>query len=151
MNWNHSVKYSPSIFASGILSGILLIFAASCAPRQRGPATLVPFQLSESATAPCPQEEVPPRITETRPAEVRAGDEVTVIGSGGFTRDTCGSTVEGSRTFKVYLDNEPVAGFSCYINHCEGKFSLSGSIASGAHCLSTQRGTCQLELQVAAK
>ena len=139
------------IFATAILAGILLA-ATACSARQgapSGPATLVPFPLT--ATAQCPQVEVLPKITETRPAEIKAGSDITVIGSGGFTQDTCGSTIEGSRLFKVYLDNQPVADFSCYINHCEGKFTLSSSIASGPHCLSAQKGTCQLELQVAAK
>jgi len=138
--------------AIAVLPMILLAGTAACSPRQITPPdaqTLVPVP-GTSATQ-CPQEEVPPKIMEVRPAQITPGSDVTVIGSGGFIQDTCGSTIEGSRVFKVYLDNQPVADFSCTINHCEGKFTLSSSVALGAHCLSAQKGTCQMELQVAAK
>ncbi len=88
---------------------------------------------------------------EIRPAQIMPGSEVTVIASGGYFRDTCGGYNEGSRIYKIYLDNEPIADLSCYINHCEGKFVLSDSIAVGSHCMGVQKGTCQLELQVAGK
>jgi hypothetical protein len=104
-----------------------------------------------TSTTPCAQEEVTPRILEIRPAEIKPGSEVTVIASGGFIKDTCGGYVEEARTYKIYMDNEPIADLSCYINHCEGKFVLSESIAVGSHCMGVQKGTCQLEMQVAAK
>jgi len=94
------------------------------------------------------QEEVLPKIEEIQPAEIKPGSEVTVIASGGYLRDNCGGYNEGSRVYKIYLDDEPYADLSCYVNHCEGKFVLPESIAAGSHCVGVQKGTCQLELQV---
>ena len=133
-------------FAIAVLSGVLLVGASACSPRQ---STIVPFPLT-SAT-PCAQEEIGPKITEIRPAEIKPGSEVTVIATGGYFRDTCGGYHEDARTYKIYVDNEPIADLSCYVHHCEGKFVLPESIAVGSHCMGVQKGACQLELHVAAK
>ena len=67
-------------------------------------------------------------------------------------RDTCGGyNRKVADVYKIYLDNEPIADLPCYGNHCEGKFILSESIAVGSHCMGVQKGTCQMELQVAGK
>ncbi len=118
-----------------------------CASRRAvPPATLAPFP--GTPTAQCVQEEILPTITEIRPAQARPGSEVTVIASGGYLRDSCGGYHEGSRVYKIYVDDEPTAELSCYINHCEGKFTLSQSITAGLHCMGVQKGTCQIQLDV---
>jgi hypothetical protein len=137
------------ILAIIIVNGAL---AAACSPVRAIPpdgATLVAFPAT--STFQCVQEEVLPKIRDIRPTEIAPGSEVTVSGSGGYFRDSCGGTNEGARAYKIYLDNEPIADLLCYINHCEGKFVLADSIAIGPHCVGVQKGTCQIELQVTGR
>ena len=121
----------------------LVLFAAACAPRA---ATIVPFP--GTPTAQCAKQEVLPTITEVRPAPIHPDDEVTVIASGGYFRDSCGGYDESARAYQIYLDDEPAGMLSCYVNHCEGKLVLPEAIVAGAHCLGVQKGTCQMEMQV---
>ncbi len=92
-----------------------------------------------------------PKIEEIRPAQIKPGSEVTVIASGGYVRDNCGGYNESARSYTIYLDDEPFADLSCYVNHCEGKFVLPESTTVGPHCLGVQKGTCQMELEVAGE
>jgi hypothetical protein len=86
---------------------------------------------------------------EIQPPQPMAGSEITIIGSGGYLQDSCGGFMEGDRSFRLYLDNEPLGDVSCYVNRCEGKVTLPNTIATGAHCLSTEPDTCPFEFQVA--
>lgn len=131
-----------TVFVRACLLGVLAVTGA-CSPKA---ATIVP--LAETPAGQCVQEVVLPKITEIKPAQVKPGSQVSFIGTGGYVRDSCGGISEGARKFKLYLDNEPIADISCYVNHCEGKFVLSSAIAPGSHCLGVQEGTCQLELEV---
>ena len=127
-----------------------LVIVAACAPLAKKPATKPTIaSFPGTPTVQCVQEEVLPKIEEIQPAEIKPGTEVTIRASGGYLRDSCGGYNESSRTYKIYLDNEPVADLSCYVNHCEGKFRLAESTGPGSHCLGVQKGTCQRELQVA--
>ena len=127
-----------------------LVIVAACAPLAKKPATKPTIaSFPGTTTVQCVQEEVLPKIEEIQPAEIKPGTEVTIRASGGYLRDSCGGYNESSRTYKIYLDNEPVADLSCYVNHCEGKFRLAESTGPGSHCLGVQKGTCQRELQVA--
>jgi hypothetical protein len=126
---------------------MFLVVITACAPEQMtspNAATATP-PVPMTATVPCEQTLVPPQITEIQPAQAIPGSEINVIGSGGFIRDTCGGYIEGSRVFKLYLDNEPIGDLSCYVNHCEGKLTLSSTISSGSHCLSVEPDNCQFE------
>jgi hypothetical protein len=127
---------------------ILLIAITACAPGQTTPPnpTAIP-QPSVTATIQCEQELVLPQIMEIRPAQVTPGSEITVIGSGGYIQDSCGGYIEGSRIFKMYLDNEPIGDLSCYVNRCEGKITLPRTLSTGVHCLSVEVGNCQFEFQ----
>jgi hypothetical protein len=80
-----------------------------------------------------------------------AGSEINVIGSGGYIQDTCGGYIEGAREFKLYLDHEPVGDLTCYVNRCERKLTLPGTLTAGQHCLSVEAGTCEFEFQVGVK
>ena len=102
-------------------------------------------------TVQCLEELVPPTITEVQPAQGAPGSEIHVIGSGGYIRDACGGYNESARTFQLYLDNELVGELLCYVNHCEGKITLSSAITPGSHCLSAQKDKCEFEFQVAAQ
>lgn len=105
--------------------------------------------VTPSPTLSCPQHQVPVKIEEVRPSQVLPGTELQVIGSGGYTWDECGGTIEGSRGFTLYLDGEPAGQISCYIHRCEAGLMLPRNAAPGPHCLSAQEsGACQFELTV---
>jgi len=106
---------------------------------------------SVTETVQCLEELVPLTITEVQPAQGAPGSEIKVIGSGGYIRDACGGYNESARTFQLYLDNELVGELLCYVNHCEGKITLSSAITPGSHCLSAQKDKCEFEFQVAAQ
>ncbi len=99
-------------------------------------------------TPACTEKMVPPVITEIQPSPVLPGSEITVMGRGGYIQDSCGGFNESARSFKLYLDNEPVGDFQCYVNHCETKIKLAGSITLAEHCLSTQPHVCEFRFQV---
>ena len=100
-------------------------------------------------TPQCTEKTVPPIIADVQPPLAVPGDEITVIGTGGYMQDSCGGFNESARTFQLYLDNEAVGDLLCYVNHCEAKIILADTIASGLHCLSTQKDSCEFEFQVA--
>jgi hypothetical protein len=126
--------------------GVAVLSACSVRAPSTGVPTLAVFPLTP--TMPCLSEEILPTIEKIQPEEIRPGSVVTVSASGGYLRDNCGGYIEGSRTYKVYVDNEPVADLACYVNHCEGKFTVPKDMAAGLHCMGVQKGVCQLELVV---
>ncbi len=130
--------------ATFVIVTALTACGAPAAPREV--PTIVPFP--GTPTAQCAQEEVLPKIQEIQPEVIRPGSDVTVSASGGYLRDNCGVYIEGSRIYKIYFDDEPVADLSCYVNHCEGKFTLAQSVTVGRHCMGVEKGSCQLEIDV---
>ena len=137
-------------FVSILWIGILLIVTTGCSPQQvvaTNAVTHIPSP-SVTATVPCAQELIAPQIIEIRPAQAVPGSEITVTGSGGYVRDSCGGYIEGAREFKLYLDNEPVSNLSCYVNHWEGKLVLQDTLSVGKHCLSVEMDKCQFEFQI---
>lgn len=100
------------------------------------------------STTQCVETLIPATITEIQPAQPSAGSEITVIGSGGFMQDTCGGVNESARSFRVYLDDEPVGDFLCYVNHCELKFRLPDPLTEASHCLSIQKDVCEFSFPV---
>src|SRR5688572_30900147 len=136
------LRSSLAIKGFAIAPVMLLALMTACTPEQSALSSAATPGPSLAVTLECEQEEVPPQITEVQPAQIVPGSEISVIASGGFTRDTCGGFFEGAKDFKLYLDNETVGNLSCYINRCEEKFILSGSISAGTHCLSVQTDEC---------
>jgi len=162
----------PSILFKITVSSwlVTLMFAIqSCTPTRIEPATTIaspspasPTLDSSTQISPvtptlfvempqCTETAVPPTITEVQPSQVTAGGEITVIGTGGFTQDSCGGFNESARFFKLYLDHESVNDLLCYIHLCEVKIVLSDTIGSGVHCLSLEKDTCEIEFQVVQK
>ncbi len=135
------------IFRTAFCAGLVVLTACAPPAPATAPAKLVPFP--GTPTAACVQEEVLPKIEEIRPEEIKPGGEVMVTASGGYFRDSCGGFNESARVYKIYFDDEPVGDLSCYVNHCEGKFVLAESVTAGPHCMGVQKGSCQLEVQVA--
>jgi len=102
-------------------------------------------------TPQCAEKTILPTVTDLQPSQALPGSEITIIGKGGYIQDSCGGFNESARTFKLYLDNESVGDLLCYVNHCEVKIELADTIASGLHCLSTQKDFCEFEFQVVPK
>ena len=127
---------------------VLLVFVlAACAPKAvAAPPKLVAFP--GTPTAQCAQEEIQPKIEQIQPSDVHPGSDVKVTGSGGYLRDTCGGYDESARMYQVFIDDEPVAPLSCYINHCESSFKLPPQITAGTHCMGVAKGACQTKLDV---
>lgn len=142
------MKAEPVLFWLGLLSFLTTACASGQTPLP-GAVTDTPPPFDTATT--CVQELVPPRITETQPAQAAPGSEITVIGTGGYIQDSCGGYNESSRGFALYLDQEPVGDLSCYVNRCEAKVTLPDTISTGMHCLSVQRDECQFEFQVTAQ
>jgi len=143
----HAIKADYSPKKNFILIICTCILLAGCAPRRAvQPGKLIPFPGTPTAT--CAREEILPKITDVQPDELRAGSEVTVIASGGYFRDTCGGYDESARTYRVFVDDEPLADLPCYFNHCEARFALPQDITAGAHCVGVQKGTCQVKIEV---
>jgi hypothetical protein len=102
-------------------------------------------------TPECHEKMVPPIIADVQPSPALPGNEITITGKGGYTQDSCGGMNESAKSFKRYLDNELVGDLLCYVNRCEAKINLTGSIASKSHCLSTQQGVCEFQFQVGSE
>jgi hypothetical protein len=121
-------------------------------PLQPGGAAIPSPTPALSATAPealnCVDELVPPQLVETEPTQITPGTELRVMGTGGYLLNSCGGFNESARNFPLYLDDQRVGELGCYINYCGGRFTLPGKTQPGAHCISTEVGRCELEIQV---
>jgi 3D (Asp-Asp-Asp) domain-containing protein len=145
---NGSIAKSTATMACAF--GLMIVTAACSGVRANSSvaATASPAGLTQAVQ--CVQEQVLPKILKIEPVVIKPGSEVKISGSGGYLKDSCGGYFEGSQVFKLYLDNEPMAELSCYVNHCEGNLVLPENIAVGSHCLGVQKGSCQMELEVTA-
>lgn len=121
----------------------LTLLSAACSPRA---ATLVPFP--GTPTNQCVKEEVLPTITEVQPEKISPGGKAKVIAKGGYFRDNCGGYDESARDYDLYVDDNPTAKLSCYVNHCEAELTVPITMAAGPHCLGVQKGTCQMKFEV---
>jgi hypothetical protein len=99
----------------------------------------------------CTEKTVLPIIADVQPSPALPGSEITITGAGGYLQDSCGGINESARSFKLYLDNEPVGDLLCYVNRCETKINLAGSIVSKSYCLSTQKGVCEFQFQIGSE
>ncbi len=144
--------------------GIFILALQSCASAGVQPTSSpVPHALDNSTrvtpinptplveTPACNEQMVLPVIKEIQPSPVIPGSEITITGRGGYIQDSCGGYNESARSFKLYLDDEPVGDLQCYVNHCETKIKLANSITLAEHCLSTRRHICEFRFQVDSK
>jgi hypothetical protein len=99
-------------------------------------------------TPECTQSTVPPTIVDVQPSPALPGSKITITGTGGYIQDSCGGINESARSFKLYLDDEPVGDLLCYVNRCETTITLTVSIPSDSHCLATQTDVCEFEFKV---
>jgi hypothetical protein len=83
---------------------------------------------------------VPPRVHEVRPAEAAPGQDVRVIGSGGFVKLANGGYDESSRGFPLLFDEQPLGKRSCYVNRCEGALTIPANATPGPHLITSEGG-----------
>ena len=113
------------------------------APPSPTPASLQPIgDCSEEAGGVLHQ----PVLVEVHPAEAAPGEQIKVIGSGGYVQ--CGAAYdESARSFQLYWDGEPIGEIGCYVNHCEQTVTVPDDAASGRHTLSAEGGS-SVEMRV---
>jgi hypothetical protein len=129
-----------------LLLSLTMLEQAACTTAAVAQPTASQVPLVE--TPACTEETVFPIITDVLPSPAQPGSEITITATGGYIQDSCGGINESARSFQLYLDDELVGDLSCYVNHCEAKINLQGSIESKLHCLSTQPGVCEFQFQV---
>ena len=132
----------PALFP---LSLILLTLTAACAETPPAPSPS-PTGTSSSPASPAATV-VWPILTELQPAQALPGEQVRVMGSGGYLVDSQGGYHESYRTFALYFDGQEVSVVGCYVNWCEGELIVPTSALSGAHQISTEGGS-HLAVQV---
>ena len=92
-----------------------------------------------------------PQLHEVQPVQVAAGDQIKVIGSGGYLywwNDDCQKGYnESHRTFQLAFDGESVGSISCYVNHCEATLTVAADALPGTHTISVEGGS-SIDVQV---
>ena len=143
-----------TILGALLLAGLLAACQTGVAPTATAPATSTTaaktVEPGPTATV-CSAVQVPPKLIEVQPSQAAPGDALKVIGSGGYSQDSCGGVNESARTFALYLDRQPLGDLSCYVDHCEAALHLPADTAPGAHCISLEVGHCDLQLKVVAR
>jgi hypothetical protein len=87
---------------------------------------------------------VPPVLVEIDPDEASPGEEVKVLGSGGYTlwHNGCVEGInESARDFELYFDDELVGSINCMVNHCEVDFTIPLEAFPGNHTISLEGGS----------
>ena len=83
-----------------------------------------------------------PSLETIEPAEAVPGEEVEVIGHGGYVRIGTSGYDESSRSFALYFDGSSVGGVGCYVVSCRGGFTVPRDASLGDHQLCVQGGSC---------
>ena len=108
--------------------------------------TLTQTTMPEPSRSPVPTV-VWPVLTELQPPQAAFGEQVHLIGRGGYLFYPDGGYDESYRTFEIYLDGEPTGSIGCYVNHCEGDFAVPVDALPGPHEVSAEGGS-RLSLQI---
>ena len=81
-----------------------------------------------------------PSLASIEPQKVSPGEKVLVSGSGGYLFIPPGEYVEDSRTFEAFFDGEPVGSVTCFVNTCQGEFSVPETAEPGEHTITLEGG-----------
>lgn len=76
--------------------------------------------------------------------EVRSGDDLEIMASGGFLQwdNECGVSInESAREFLLFIDGEPSGNISCYVNVCRVTLFIPVDTPPGTHTLSVEGGS----------
>jgi len=109
---------------------LVALLAVACAH-----ATLTPTSIPTSSAG-----TVWPSLQTLEPANAAPGQDVLVIGSGGFLQLGTGYD-EPFRDFPLFLDGNLIGIGNCFVNRCEGVFTVPLSIAPGVHDVSVEGGS----------
>jgi hypothetical protein len=123
------------------------VSASPAAPATTAPASKVPSTRLPTLTAEPGGTLVLPSFHEVLPPEASPGEEVRVIGSGGYLKLTGGGYNEASRNFPLLFDGEPIGKVSCYVNRCEGRFTIQVGTAPGPHLITTEGGAITVNVR----
>jgi hypothetical protein len=109
------------------------------------------FIRQAALATPAPQPTlVPPTLLQIEPTQVMPGEQVRVIGQGGYLFTPPSGYNESARNFQIYFDDKPIGSISCYANRCEGKVSIPSDAMPGAHQISVEGGS-SFALHLAAR
>jgi hypothetical protein len=143
-----TVSYDGGLFKPKPYSDEINSVTPMPVPPALTPTTPLPTPTWTPEASGCILEEVPPQLSEIQPAQVAPGDEIKVIGSGGYLQDNCGGYIESARDSQLYFDGEPMGVLSCYVNHCEASLTTPANASPGMHCISVAEVGCEIEIQV---
>lgn len=104
--------------------------------------------LVNTPTPTCIWQAIPPALFEAQPTTVKAGDEISLIGRGGYRQDTCGGYDESARSFPLYFGDAVVGTLSCYVGSCQATFTVPPNTQPGAYCLTAVAGQCDIQVNV---
>ena len=117
----------------------LVLIATAC---NAATPTMQPTVPAHPIAPPTPQATlVPPTLPQLAPAQAAPGDQVRVIGKGGYLFTPPSAYNESARNFQIFFDGKSAGTISCYVNHCETKFTIPRDATPGAHEISVEGGS----------
>ena len=87
-----------------------------------------------------------PTLESLTPSVAASGQQVVVIGHGGYVRVN-GGYDESARSFDLYFDGSRVGSIGCYVNRCEGRFTVPEDALPESHMITVEGGS-GLSIQV---
>ncbi|MBI4312372.1 MAG: lamin tail domain-containing protein [Chloroflexi bacterium] len=89
-----------------------------------------------------------PTLVQPGSASAVPGDEMTLLGSGGYLQIR-GSHYELAHSFSVTFDGQPVGSLGCSVNGCQGAMDIPADASPGPHVIQVEGGS-RITLDVAA-
>jgi hypothetical protein len=90
-----------------------------------------------------------PTLMELDPAQLAPGQEVTVVGTGGYVKLGEQGYNESAREFALYIDGRALDSMTCYVGMCTATVTVPADVAPGTYQISTEGGST-IELVVVA-
>ena len=81
-----------------------------------------------------------PTLESLTPSAAAPGQQVVVIGDGGYVRLNGGYN-ESARSFDLYFDGSRVGSIGCYVNRCEGRFTVPEDALPESHMITVEGGS----------
>ena len=81
-----------------------------------------------------------PRLESLAPSAAAPGQQVVVIGQGGYFRVN-GGYDESARSFDLYFDGTRVGSRGCYVNRCGGSFIVPEDALPESHMITVEGGS----------
>ena len=116
-----------------LCSGLAILILGCASP------TATPTPTATATPAPEPTV-VWPSLASIEPQTVSPGEKVLISGSGGYLFVPPGGYIEDSRIFEAFFDGEPIGSVTCFVNTCQGEFSVPETAEPGEHTVSLEGG-----------